>query len=88
MQADPASPIADDDGAGSGSSDEYGFELPVMSPEVTAAASYSQHFPQHSFSCLQSVERASFAKVAIESHYELLLKSAQVYESLLLHIVV
>ena len=27
---------------------------------------------------LQSVERAAFAKLAIESHYELLLKTAQV----------
>lgn len=32
MQADPASPTAGD--VGSDSADEYGFEVPVMSPEV------------------------------------------------------
>ncbi len=36
MQAGPASPSGDEEGAGS--SEEFGFEIPVMSPQVSGAS--------------------------------------------------
>ena len=75
MQADPASPTAAEDGPDS--AEEYGFEIPVMSPEVRYSLKLFGMQLIGVIILLQSVERASFAKNAIESHYELLLKNAQ-----------
>ena len=76
MQAQPA-PVAEEQHSGS-SGDEYGFEIPVMSAQVRLLAALpALYFRVSLHNPWQCVERASFARLAIESHYELLLKNAQ-----------
>ncbi len=82
MQAQPAAAGADaeDDSAASSSGeegDEYGFEIPVMSAQVRMSIATCEFHLVHCLTVRQSVERATFARLAIESHYELLLKGAQ-----------
>jgi hypothetical protein len=74
MQAAPS--CSDED------TEEYGFEIPVMSPQVEPMLCLQQ---SHDFSS-QSVERAAFARLTIESHYEILLMSRQVASFYRIHV--